>query len=315
MKVLVSEMAWPHLFQIVKQVGEVVHDDHLWSDRTRLKREIADADALVIRNATKVDKDLLDSAPRLKVVGRLGVGLDNIDLSACRERGIQVVFGRNANAVSVAEYVFAAMLAVSRPLTDATRSVKEGSWDRRLFTGTELAGRTLGIVGLGDIGGRLAKRASAFNMRIIAADPVVNTSSFHVAEYGVQLVSLDSVLAESDFISLHVPLLPSTRGMIGAEQLGRMRSNAWLINTARGGIIQEDALYRSLKARQIGGAVLDVLEVEPALPDHPLKTLDNVILTPHVAGLTDEAHTRTAIMVAEDVSRVLKGQKPLNPVL
>jgi len=314
-KVVVSELAWPQLMEILSATAQVISDDRLWSDSIRFKDELATADALVIRNQTQVNRDLLAAAPRLRVIGRLGVGLDNIDLVACRERGIQVVFGRNANAVSVAEYVFAVMMAVSRRVTEATDSVKNGAWDRRLFTGTELAGRTLGIVGLGDIGGRLAKRAKAFGMRVLATDPVVTGSSFFVAEFEVEVCDLARLLAESDFVSLHVPLIPSTTGLIGPDQLQQMKPTAWVINTSRGGIIQEEPLYQALRKGWIGGAALDVRAVEPPVANDPLSTLDNVILTPHVAGLTDESQARTAVMVAEDVRRVLLDQRPLCGVL
>lgn len=314
MKIVISEFIWLPAVDMLHAAGEVVYADDLWKRTEALRAHLADTDALIVRNQTRVTGDLLDAGPKLKVVGRLGVGLDNIDVAAARARGVQVVFARSSNAVGVAEYVFAAMFASARRLAEATADVQAGNWNRQRFTGTELFDKTLGIVGLGDIGGRLARRAQAFGMRVLAADPLVSSSSFAVAEFGVRLVDLPALLAESDFVSLHIPLTGATAGLINHERLALMKPTAWLINTARGGVIDEVALADALRARQIGGAVLDVRAQEPPGTDDLLASLPNVILTPHIAGITQESHERTATMVAEDVLRVLRGERPLNPV-
>lgn len=314
MKVVISELIWPPALEPLRAVVQVVYGEDLWRRPDELYAQLADADALIVRNQTQVRDELLAAGPGLKVVGRLGVGLDNIDLAAARARGAQVVFARSANAVAVAEYVFAAMFAAARRLAEATADTRAGGWDRQRFTGGELYGKTLGIVGLGDIGGRLARRAQAFGMQTIAADPQVNASSLVVAEFGVRLVTLDELLAAADFVSLHIPLVPATRQLINAERLAMMKPGAWLINTARGGVVDEAALAAALRAGRPGGAALDVRASEPPGANDPLAELPNVILTPHVAGITAEANRRTATMVVDDVLRVLRGERPLNPV-
>jgi D-3-phosphoglycerate dehydrogenase/(S)-sulfolactate dehydrogenase len=314
MKVVITELIWTPATHPLREVAEVVYAEDLWRRPDELRAQLADADALIVRNQTRVNRDLLAAAPQLKIVGRLGVGLDNIDLAAAREQRVQVVFARSSNAVAVAEYVFAAMLTAARRLAEATVDVKAGRWNRQLFTGTELYGKTLGIVGLGDIGGRLARRAQAFGMHVQASDPHVNDSSFVVAEFGARLVPLETLLAEADFVSLHLPLTQGTANLINRERLATMKPTAWLINTARGGVIDEAALYAALKAGRPAGAVLDVRAKEPPGADDPLASLPNVLFTPHTAGITLESNQRTATMVVEDVLRVLRGQPPLNPV-
>lgn len=314
MRVVISELIWPPSLERLRAAAELVYADDLWRRPDELRAQLAGAGALIVRNQTRVTDELLAAAPGLKVVGRLGVGLDNIDLAAARARGVQVVFARSSNAVAVAEYVFAAMFAAARRLAEATADTRAGGWDRQRFTGGELYGKTLGIVGLGDIGGRLARRAQAFGMRTIAADPQVNESSLVVAEFGVRLVPLETLLAEADFVSLHVPLVPATKQLMNAERLALMKPDAWLINTARGGVIDEEALAAALRAGRPAGAALDVRASEPPGPGDPLAALPNVILSPHTAGITTESNQRTATMVVDDVLRVLRGLPPLNPV-
>jgi D-3-phosphoglycerate dehydrogenase len=313
-KIVITEFIWSGALDLLRQTGEVVQADDLWRRPEALRAQAADADALIVRNQTQVTRALLTGAARLQVVGRLGVGLDNVDLAAARERGVPVVFARAANATTVAEYVCAALFTVARQLTAATASVRAGQWNRQAFTGIELAGRTLGIVGIGDIGARIARRAQAFGMAILACDPQVTTNTFAVAEFGVTLVDLETLLARSDFVTLHVPLLPETRSLLNAARLAQMRPDAWLINTARGGVIDETALHAALVAGRLAGAVLDVRVQEPPPAGDPLAALPNVILTPHIAGLSAEAGVRTAWAVADDVLRVLRGEPPRSPV-
>ncbi|NHM26546.1 hydroxyacid dehydrogenase [Desulfofundulus sp. TPOSR] len=305
MKIVVSELIWEEGLQILSELGNVVYDASLW--KQDLARELADADALVVRNQTRVTREMIQAAPRLKVIGRLGVGLDNIDLAAAREAGIPVVYARNANAISVAEYVFAAMLTFARRLEEATAHVKGGGWNRRFYTRMELYGKTLGLIGTGEIGTRLAHRAQAFGMKILGYDPFIPPYEVACTEFGVQLADLKTVLSQADFVSLHVPLNNATRNLINRETLSLMKPSAYLINTARGGVVNEEDLYNALREGKISGAALDVLAQEPP-QDSPLFKLDNVILTPHIAGLTEEAQVKTSLLVAQEVVKILRGE-------
>jgi len=311
MRILISELNWPRGISLLEAAGNVTYDKTIFKDRPRLLAALADVDALIVRNQTQVNSDLLGAAPKLKVVGRLGVGLDNLDLSALRERNVTVVTGGTANAISVAEYAMGAFLAMARRLVPADASTKAGGWDRAAFTGFELYGKTLALVGLGDIGARVARRGAAFGMRVIAYDPLITPAHFNAAEHGVALLPLDEVLRQADFISLHVPLLPSTANLINAERLATMKPGAYLVNTSRGGIVDEAALAAALRAGKLAGAALDVRVNEPPGAGDPLAGAPNLLLTPHVAGITDEAQDRISVAVAEDVLRVLRGERPL----
>lgn len=312
MKVVISELDWPIGAELLKAEGlDVCYDSELWRDRERLYRELEDADALIVRNQTKVNEELFEQGRHLKVVGRLGVGLDNIDLKAASVKHIPVVYGKFANANSVAEYVISAITSYCRPLLRASNEVKEGSWDRKRNTGEEVYGKTLGLVGLGDIGHRAAIRAKALGMKVLGYDPYVGAYDFAVTESGVRLAGLEQVLAEADFISIHVPLTKQTAGLIGKDALERMRPVAVVINSSRGGIVSERDLYEALQQNKIAGAFLDVLEKEPPERDHPLLTLDNCWITPHIAGLTEQSQSRTSEMVASEVLRELRGTASL----
>jgi len=229
-------------------------------------------------------------------------------------RGIIVTAARNANAIAVAEYVMAAMLHIVRNFAAADASVRAGQWDRVQFGGSELWGRTLGPVGVGEIGRRVAKRAQAFGMSVIGHDPLVGPYDFAPAEQGIALLSLDEVLGSADVVSLHVPLLPVTRHLINAERLARMRPHVVLINSSRGGIVDEAALLDALTSGRLYRAVLDVSEVKPLPAESPLRSCEAVILTPHVAGLTAEAQERTSRLVITDVLRVLAGERAIGAV-
>ncbi|MCA3749104.1 MAG: hydroxyacid dehydrogenase [Rubrobacter sp.] len=311
MKIVVSELLWPEGLAELRSLGEVVYDPGLWQRAGELRGRVGEAEALIVRNQTRVDNRLLRGAGRLRVVGRVGVGLDNIDLQAARKRGIKVVYARNANATSVAEYVLAAMLRACRELDAACEDVRAGSWDRARFTGVELCGKTLGLVGLGEISRRVARRAAAFGMRLLGYDPFVGPYDFPVAELGVRPVGLEELLESSDFVSLHLPLTPKTRNLLSLRELGRMRPEAWLINTSRGSIVNERALLEVLEKGAIGGAVLDVLEEEPPRPGSPLLSHERVLITPHVAGLTGESQVRSSVLVAREVGKVLRGESSL----
>jgi (S)-sulfolactate dehydrogenase len=279
---------------------EVVFEPTLHADRARLLEAVAGADAVIVRNKTQVDAEFLDAAPGLRVVGRLGVGLDNIDLDGCAERGVVVRPATGANAIAVAEYVLGAMLALRRAVLPATERVAAGEWPRSEFHGGELHGAVLGLVGYGGIAREVAVRAAAFGMRIVAHDPFLAED----ADWSPAApASLDAVLAGSDIVSLHVPLTEETRGLIDLTAIASMKDSAIVINTSRGGIVDEGAVVAALRAGGLGGAALDVFEEEPPAADRAAMFVGvpNLILTPHIAGITREANARVSQVTVEAV--------------
>lgn len=284
---------------------EVLYDPTLVDDAPRLLAEARSADALVVRNRTQVRGALLEAAPVLRVVGRLGVGLDNIDLDACRARGVAVCPATGANDVSVAEYVITAMLILLRRAWFATPDVIAGRWPRMATIGGEASGRQLGLVGLGAIARETAQRAAALGMKIVAADPLL--SADHPAWALAKRVDLETLLARSDVVSLHVPLTPGTRNMIDAARIAAMPRGAILINAARGGILDEPAVSAALRSGQLGGAALDVFDKEPldAAAAAHFAGAPNLLLTPHIAGVTDESNVRVSAVTAQSVLRHL----------
>jgi D-3-phosphoglycerate dehydrogenase len=291
----------------------LAREPELWKDRRALLERLGDVRGVMVRNMTLVDREFLERAPVLRVIGRIGVGMDNLDLRAISDRGIVVCYPPEENAVSVAEHVFAMLLAHSRKLLSAERSAREGRWDRSSHIGFELAGRTMGILGLGRIGFRVAVRARAFGMRVLAYDPYMAEQHAAVTETGTELAPLQRVLREADVVTCHLPLTEETRRLLNADRLALMKPTAVLINTSRGGVIDEGALIAALKAGALGAALLDVREKEP--PDlGPLNELPNVLLTPHIASWTHESLHRVISTVAADVDRVLSGQPALSYV-
>ncbi|MDP4065583.1 (S)-sulfolactate dehydrogenase [Rhodobacteraceae bacterium IMCC1933] len=282
-------------------------DPDLWGKRDELKSRIASAKAIVVRNGTLVDVDLLDAAPNLKVVARMGVGLDTIDVAACKARGIEVCPSIGANAVSVAEYVIAsAMILLRGPTYFATPDVAAGAWDRPKFAGsTEIAGRVMGIVGFGSIGQVVGDKARGMGMEVIAYDAMM--SDDHPAWADARRVDLDALVAEADVISLHCPKLPETIDLIDKRQFERMKPEAVLVNSARGGIVNEKDCAEALRSAQLAGAALDTLDVEPITAEvgAMFQGIENLILTPHVAGVTKESNRRIAEVAAQNVRRVL----------
>jgi D-3-phosphoglycerate dehydrogenase len=264
---------------------------------------IATADAVLVRSATKITADSLKRAERLRVIGRAGVGVDTIDLDAATARGIAVLTAPSGNTIAAAELTLALLLALVRRVPAADRSMKAGEWDRKGFSGTELHGKVLGLVGAGRIGSTVAQRARAFDMRVMAYDPFL--SADQAQRLGVQLAELDELLREADVISLHLPLTDATRGLIGAARLAIMKPTAVLLNVARGGIADETALVEALKAGRLAGAALDVFEKEPLPADHPLRSLENVVLTPHLGASTAEAQHEVALEIARAVRAAL----------
>lgn len=287
---------------------DVLYDPGLVDRPHDLAAALADCRALIVRNRTQVRAALLDQAPVLKVVGRLGVGLDNIDVEACQARGVAVRPATGANDLSVAEYVITAALMLLRRAWFASDQVAAGAWPRMDLIGGELAGRTLGLVGFGAIARLTAAKAQGLGMAIAAFDPFVPVSSDIWATTGVRPLALDDLLATCDVVSLHTPLTDQTRHMIDAAALARMDPHAILINAARGGVVDEAALVEALKAGQLGGAALDVFETEPvtAASGAMFAGAPNLILTPHIAGVTEESNVRVSRVTAEAVLAVLK---------
>ena len=278
---------------------EVVEEADLWSRREDLRRQIAGAQGLVVRNHTIVDRELLAAAPALQVVGRLGAGLDNVDAEALRERGTALVHGRGLNARAVAEYALAAAIVLVRRMTEADRQVRAGQWRRHV--GLELRGQRLGVVGLGATGAELCRLGLALGMDVIGHDPFLAPPEL------VGAAPLEELLRRSLVVSLHVPLVPATRNLIGGAQLALMPRGAILVNAARGGVVDEVALADALRSGALGGAALDVRVEEPPSSDDPLRALDNVLLTPHLAGLTTQSQQAIAQHVLRGVRQVLLG--------
>jgi D-3-phosphoglycerate dehydrogenase / 2-oxoglutarate reductase len=271
-----------------------------------LPAEIAPYDALVIRSATRVTAEVLEAAPRLKVVARAGIGVDNVDVEAATRRGVMVVNAPQSNTISAAEHTMALLLAQARNVPQANTELHAGRWDRGRWEGVELAGKTLGLVGLGRVGTLVAARAQGFGMRVIAFDPYVSTE--RAKELGVDVMpTLESLLVQSDFVSIHLPGSPETDGLIGEHQLEMLKPGARLVNTSRGGIVDETALVKALEDGRLAGAALDVFAVEPAT-DSPLFGFDQVVVTPHLGASTIEAQDKAGTTVAEMVRLALEGQ-------
>ena len=311
--VVVTEWIDEGALERLREHHEVVADEGLHADRPRLFEALSQAEALVVRNQTRVDTELLDAAPRLRVIGRVGVGLDTIDVAAASARDVVVSWAPGTNATSVAEYVIGAIVALARRFGPATRHLEGGGWERQSFMGREIAGSTLGIVGLGDIGARVARRARALGMHLLGTDPMVHGSTAAVQEHEVELVDLEELLTRSHALTLHVPLVSTTRDLIDARAIERMPRGAWLVNTARGELVDDEALAAALHAGHLGGAALDVRRSEPPTGPDPLAGCPNLILTPHVAGVTAEANARASEHAVDEVLRVLRGERARTP--
>lgn len=298
MKIIVADKISPRGIELLREQ----HWDLVVSPGAGLPGEITNADALIVRSATKVTRDLLDKAQRLKVVGRAGSGVDNIDVEAATHRGVLVMNTPGGNSVSVAEHTLALMLALVRSVPQSNASIHAGRWEKSSASGTELRGKTLGIIGFGRIGSELARRARAFEMQVLAHDPYVAPDA--ARELDVELVPLDDLLGRSDIISLHTSLSPSTEKMIDAAALAKMKRGSRLINCARGELIDEAALAEALRSGQLAGAAVDTFAKEPP-KDSPLIGLPNLIATPHIAGQTAEAQEEVGTAVAQQVSDYL----------
>lgn len=306
MKIVITEFMDEAAVDTLRGRFSVVYDPTLVDRRADLLGLLDDATALIVRNRTRVDAELLAAAPRLRVAGRLGVGLDNIDVPACQARGIEVIPAIGANALAVAEYVVGTVMMLLRGAYLSSAEVADGKWPRtRLSEGRETAGRTLGLVGFGGIGRLTAKLAQALGMRVVAYDPLLPADAPAWTESGVERRELDDLLGEADAVSLHVPLTAQTRGLIDAARIECMKAEAVLINTARGGIVDEPALAEALRTGRLAGAALDVFEHEPLPAGSPLAGAPNLILTPHIGGVTRESNTRVSTMIAAKVANFL----------
>ncbi|GAB3907436.1 phosphoglycerate dehydrogenase [Kibdelosporangium lantanae] len=300
--VLIAEKLAPSVLDVFGSEVEVRHVDG--TDRSALLAEVADADALLVRSATQVDAEVFKATEKLKVVARAGVGLDNVEVPVATERGVLVVNAPTSNIVSAAEHAVALLLSVARRVPAADQSLQAGAWKRSSFGGVEVSGKTVGVVGLGKIGQLFAQRLAAFGTDIIAYDPYVSPA--RAAQLGIELVDLDGLLARADFISVHLPKTPETKGLIGAEQLAKTKPGVIIVNAARGGLIDEDALADALKSGQVGGAGIDVFAKEPTT-ESPLFGLPNVVVTPHLGASTAEAQDRAGTDVAKSVLLALRG--------
>ena len=305
-RIVITEFMDGRAVAQLQAAHDVLYDATLVDDAPRLLAEAARAEAIVVRNRTQVRGDLLAALKRCKVVGRLGVGLDNIDLAACESRGMQVIPATGANALSVAEYVVATAMLLLRGAYQSTAAVAEGRWPRTpLSNGRETAGKTLGLVGFGSIGQLTASLARALGMQVAAFDALMDDDHPAFAEHGVRCAGLDEVIAMSDVVSLHVPLVDGTRGLFSAERIASMKRGAVLVNTARGGIVDEVALAAALKSGQLGGAAIDVFGDEPLAASPHFQGCPNLLLTPHIAGVSAESNERVSFLIAQKVLQAL----------
>jgi len=305
MKILISDLVDRAAVDMLKKEHEVVEAEPSMEE---LKEMIGEYEGILIRSRTKLTADIISAAKKLKVIGRAGIGVDNIDLKAATEHGIIVVNAPGSNSLSVVELTIGQMISIARKLVKADAHVRSGEWKRKAFVGVELMGKTLGLIGFGRIGSEVAMRAQVFGMNVITYDPYVKRE---VAEnMGVRVVETkEELLKESDFVSIHALLTDETRGLISAPEFGIMKDSAFIINCARGGIVDEKALYDALKNRKIAGAALDVYEHEPPV-NSPLLELDNIIFTPHIGASTREAQQRAGTVAAEQMLTALRGERP-----
>lgn len=307
MKILACDGVSPKGIAILKNAGfDVVVKDQISHDE--LLNIIEDFDGLIVRSQSKVSKDVIDRAKKLKIVGRAGVGTDNIDLNAATNRGIIVINSPGGNTIAATEHTMGMMMAMARNIARANETMQQGKWNRKLYTGVELRGKTLGVIGLGRIGSGVATRSLAFDMNVIGYDPFVNTE--RAESLGIKVVSLEELIKEADFISVHMPLTPKTKDLISEENIYKTKKGVRFINCARGGIINEEALANAVKDGHVAGAAIDVFTTEPIDINHPLVGIDGITLTPHLGASTIEAQEGVSVDVAEGIVDALTG----NPV-
>jgi D-3-phosphoglycerate dehydrogenase len=301
--VLLADQIAPEGIRVLEEAAGIQVDDRAGIDAGELETVIGDYDALIVRSRTRVTAKVLKAGQRLKVVGRAGVGLDNIDVGAAEKRGIAVLNAPGGNVVSAAELTMALMLSLVRHVPQAAASLKRGEWARSRFKGIELHGKTLGLIGAGRIGAEVAKRALAFGMRVVIYDPYL--ADERARDIGAERLTLDELLRSADLVSIHVPLTDETSGLIGADELARMKPTAYLINAARGGVVDETALAEALQKGSLAGAALDVFEEEPVAADNTLLRLENVIAIAHLGAATHEAQALSGIEICGAVRDAL----------
>jgi len=302
--VLICDQVNPSLNEILEKNGlQITYEPEITPEQ--IAEKIENFEVVIVRSRTKLTKDLIEKANKCQIIARVGVGLDNIDQTAAKEKNIRVINAVEGAMNAVAELVIGLMLSLAREIPRADREVRNGNWIKKELMGSELRGKYLGIVGLGNIGKRLGRLARALNMNIIGYDVVPIDEEFS-KEVGLMKADLGTLLASSDYVSLHVPLLDSTKHLINAEKMSSMKNTARIINTSRGGVIDEDALYEFLKDGKLGGAALDVFEVEPAT-SNKLASLSNFISTPHMGAQTKEAQSLAANVIAEKIIQILRG--------
>ncbi|MDC0203272.1 D-2-hydroxyacid dehydrogenase [Candidatus Nitrosopelagicus sp.] len=302
--VLICDQVNPVLNEILEKNGlQITYEPEITPEQ--IQDKIENFEVVIVRSRTKITKDMIDKATKCQIIARVGVGLDNIDQAAAKEKNIRVINAVEGAMNAVAELVIGLMLSLAREIPRADREVRNGNWIKKELMGTELRGKYLGIVGLGNIGKRLGRLARALNMNIIGYDVVPIDEEFS-KEVGLMKADLGTLLASSDYVSLHVPLLDSTKHLINAEKMSTMKNTSRIINTSRGGVIDEEALYEFLKDGKLGGAALDVFEVEPATSNN-LATLPNFISTPHMGAQTKEAQSLAANVIAEKIIQILRG--------
>ena len=303
-KVLVSDKISDSGVKLLKMEPDMEVDVKTGLSPQELKEIIGEYDALIVRSATKVTRDIIEAASRLKVVGRAGTGVDNIDLEAATEKGIVVMNTPGGNTVAAAEHAVSMMLSMARKIPQACASMKEGKWEKKKFMGVEVHGKTLGVIGMGRIGSLVAKMGLGLGMRVIACDPYLSQKA--AKDMGVTLTDLDTLYAESDFITIHAPLTQETRNMISREAFKKMKEGVMLVNCARGGIVDEEALMEAIEVGKVAGAALDVFATEPPPPNYPLLKLEEVICTPHLGASTREAQEVVAIAIVQQIIDYLK---------
>jgi D-3-phosphoglycerate dehydrogenase / 2-oxoglutarate reductase len=309
-KVLVADDLSPAAVEIMTGAGLSVEVSTGLAP-AQLAEMIGAFHGLAVRSATKVTADILSRATNLKIVGRAGVGVDNIDVKAATERKVQVINTPSGNAIAAGELAIAFMFALARKVPQATASMKKGEWEKKKFAGIEITGKTLGLLGFGNIGRQVAERAVGLKMKVVAHDPVLPADA--VPPTGVRFASFEEVVTKSDFVTLHLPLTPETKNLFNAATIARMKKGAYLINCARGGVVDETALYEAVKSGHLGGAGLDVFEKEPT-PMLPLFELENVVASPHIGASTKEAQGKVAVELAEVFVEFFKTGKVRNAV-
>ena len=303
MKILISDSMSAKAVEVLKNTPGLDVDVITGLKPEELKAKIKDYHGLVVRSATKVTAEILEAAENLKVIGRAGTGVDNVDMPAATKKGVVVMNTPGGNTVTTAEHAVSMMMALARKIPQATASMKRGEWEKKKFEGTEITGKTLGILGVGNIGSVVAARAQGLRMNVISYDPFISVAA--ADKLGISLVSIDDLFKKSDFISIHVPLTAETKNIVNAEAFKKMKKGVKLINCARGGIVNEADLAEAIKAKIVSGAALDVFEKEPTPADNPLLQMEEVILTPHLGASTFEAQENVAVAIAEQIADYL----------